>query len=53
MSTYQELHGFRVNVVSSNPSYYACASYSPPSSDPQQHQQQALLTANAYSKAVL
>ena len=38
--------------VPGNPSYYACTSYSPPASDPQQHQQQALLTANAYSKHV-
>ena len=36
--------------VPTNPSYYACTSYSPPASDPTQHQQQALLTANAYSK---
>ena len=36
--------------VGGNPAYYACTSYSPPASDPQQHQQQALLTANAYSK---
>lgn len=42
--------GNPAGVVASNPSYYACTSYSPPSSDPQQHQQQALLTANAYSK---
>ena len=39
--------------VPTNPSYYACTSYSPPASDPQQHQQQALLTANAYSKPAL
>ena len=42
--------GNPAGVVASNPSYYACTSYSPPSSDSQQHQQQALLTANAYSK---
>ena len=36
--------------VGANSAYYACASYSPPAGDQQQHQQQALLTANAYSK---